>query len=328
MQGLKNLGATCAVNSLIQIICRNKYLRNSILNEDIPDNTLAIELKEILKILFIDKNSISPNKFIHKLYNTFNHFYLGEQIDITELWFLLFDKISQEIDIPIKKLEYKKIYDNIDLDHNLINLKADTIINNINNSKSSKWLQNCQGVILNQIKCNSCNYISYNFEPFISIQLDLPDNFNDNSITLTSLFRNYLNPIINNSDDWKCDNCKKFCKYTKSFKLWKVPNVLIFLIKRYDINNNKNNKPIDINTHINIKKGCILNNKDLDVSYNINSIAMHIGDLNGGHYFSICKNDDNNKFVMYDDLNIKVFNKDNNHFLKNNSDAYMIIYSI
>ena len=328
MQGLKNLGSTCAINSLIQIICRNHYLRNSILKQDIPDNTIAIELKEILKILFIDNNSVSPNKFIHKLYETFNHFYLGEQIDITELWFLLFDKISSEIDIPIQKLEYKKSYDNIDLDHNLIHLKANTIINNINNSKSSKWLENCQGVILNQIKCNKCNYLSYNFEPFISIQLDLPDNNTHSTVTLTSLFRNYLSPINNNSDDWKCDNCKNYCKYTKSFKLWKVPNVLIFLIKRYDINNRKNNKPIDINTHINIKNGCILSDKDLDVSYNINSIAMHIGNLDGGHYFSICKNDENDKFIMYDDLNIKVFNKDNNDFLNKNNNAYMIVYNI
>ena len=132
-------------------------------------------------------------------------------------WNHSFAKLSHEIDIPVEKLEYIKIYANIDLNHNLIHLKSNTIINNINNSKSSKWLENCQGVILNQIKCNKCNYLSYNFEPFISIQLDLPDN-KDSSVTLTSLFRNYLSPINNNSDDWKCDNCKNYCKYTKSFK--------------------------------------------------------------------------------------------------------------
>ena len=36
MQGLKNLGSTCAVNSLIQIICRNKYFIGGFI-KGIPD---------------------------------------------------------------------------------------------------------------------------------------------------------------------------------------------------------------------------------------------------------------------------------------------------
>ena len=51
MQGLQNLGNTCAINTLIQIICRNSFLRNSILNVDISNNTLAIELKEIIDLV-------------------------------------------------------------------------------------------------------------------------------------------------------------------------------------------------------------------------------------------------------------------------------------
>ena len=45
MQGLQNLGNTCAINTLIQIICRNAFLRNSILNQAVANNTLEIELK-------------------------------------------------------------------------------------------------------------------------------------------------------------------------------------------------------------------------------------------------------------------------------------------
>ena len=326
MQGLKNLGSTGAINSLIQIICRNKYLRNSLLNEDIPENTIAIELKEILKILYIDNNSISPNKFIYALYNSLNNYIVfGEQIDITELWFLLFDKISTEINLITYDNEYNKEYDNITIDNPLINSKAKYIISKFNNFKNSKWLENSQGIILNIIECNKCNNISYNFEPFISIQLDLPHN-NDN-ISLTSLFRNYLKSL-KNKDEWKCDKCNKCTEYTKSFKLWELPKVLVFFIKRYSNINEKNNRPVNINENINIKKGCILSDINLDLTYNLSSIGMHIGNLNNGHYYAICKNEKDNKFISYDDLDIKVFNKDNKNFLNNNKDAYMIVYSI
>jgi hypothetical protein len=52
MQGLDNLGSTCAINSLIQIICRTDNLRNIILNSNIEENTLTNHLKEILDIMY------------------------------------------------------------------------------------------------------------------------------------------------------------------------------------------------------------------------------------------------------------------------------------
>jgi hypothetical protein len=48
MQGLANLGFTCAINSLIQIICRNDIMRNIILNYDIDNDSLLHNLKEII----------------------------------------------------------------------------------------------------------------------------------------------------------------------------------------------------------------------------------------------------------------------------------------
>lgn len=325
MQGLQNLGNTCAINTLIQIICRNSFLRNSILNVDISNNTLAIELKEILNIMYIDNNSLSPNKFVKNLFDNLKVFNFGEQLDLTELWLLLFEKITNEISDYIPKIKYEKYFDNLKITDKEINIKADYIINNFNDNKNSLWLQNVQGVILNIIECTECNNNSYNFEPFTAIQLDLKDT--GESISLTSLFRDYLRHTTN-KDEWKCDKCNKCTKYKKIQKLWKVPNVLVFFLKRYDNINKKNNTKIDINENINIKNGCILSNHEQEVSYNIKSIGCHIGNLDGGHYYAICKNETDDKFVMYDDLDIKVFNNGNKNFLKNNNKCYMVVYSL
>ena len=325
MQGLQNLGNTCAINTLIQIICRNSFLRNSILNVDISNNTLAIELKEILNIMYIDNNSLSPNKFVKNLFDNLKVFNFGEQLDLTELWLLLFEKITNEISDYIPKIKYEKYFDNLKITDKETNIKADYIINNFNDNKNSLWLQNVQGVILNIIECTECNNNSYNFEPFTAIQLDLKDT--DESISLTSLFRDYLRHTTN-KDEWKCDKCNKCTKYKKIQKLWKVPNVLVFFLKRYDNINKKNNTKIDINENINIKNGCILSNHEQEVSYNIKSIGCHIGNLDGGHYYAICKNETDDKFVMYDDLDIKVFNNGNKNFLKNNNKCYMVVYSL
>ena len=118
MQGIENLGSTCAINSLIQIIARNDILRNIILNNNFAEDTISDQLKEIIDLMYVKNNSIIPRKFINTLYNIFKDiFYQGEQIDIGELWTFLSDKISDDmIAIPetnnINSLkEYLKIYD-------------------------------------------------------------------------------------------------------------------------------------------------------------------------------------------------------------------------
>ncbi|WP_396189851.1 hypothetical protein, partial [Flavobacterium sp.] len=98
MQGLQNLGSTCAINSLIQIICREPKLRNTILETDINDDTLLGNLKEIIHLMHNENKSLAPGKFIGKLFKSMDGiFRMGEQIDIGELWMFLFDKITNEI---------------------------------------------------------------------------------------------------------------------------------------------------------------------------------------------------------------------------------------
>ena len=110
MQGLANLGFTCAINSLIQIICRNDIMRNIILNYDIDNDSLLHNLKEIIILMHIDNKSIIPKKFVNKLYNLFgNIFNYGEQIDITELWIFMNQQIISEINN--ESLYYKLILD-------------------------------------------------------------------------------------------------------------------------------------------------------------------------------------------------------------------------
>ena len=48
MEGIDNLGGTCAINSLLQIIIRNDKLRSVILNLNPPENSFTSELKEVI----------------------------------------------------------------------------------------------------------------------------------------------------------------------------------------------------------------------------------------------------------------------------------------
>jgi len=65
-----------------------------------------------------------------------------------------------------------------------------------------------------------------------------------------------------------------------------------------------------------------------EVTYNLQSIGLHFGNLQGGHYISIC-NINNETFNIYNDENVRVINKDDfiQNNLKNNT-AYLILYEL
>jgi ubiquitin C-terminal hydrolase len=89
----------------------------------------------------------------------------------------------------------------------------------------------------------------------------------------------------------------------------------------------KNTEPININKTLCIKKGTILNDMSVDYRYKCTSLGYHFGNINGGHYCSLCKVDD--KFILYDDMNISlVDNEQINKVFESNRDAYMIVYTL
>jgi ubiquitin C-terminal hydrolase len=333
MQGLQNLGATCAVNSLIQIICRTDYLRDIILNSEVSPDTLTAELKEILHMMHHGNHHVSPGKFLTHLYRHFDGiFRRGEQMDIGELWMFLFDRLASEL--AHHSTEVDDNIRTVDLDtYNNAMMASDpdlqkhclVTMNRFNNNKTSAWLDTSQGIMLNIIKCNKCTNIVYNFEPFISIAVDIPED--DDLHTIAEMFRNYLKAQICD-EHWKCDKCNQSTSYTKQLKIWKMPNVLIFIIKRFANMHMKNTKPIIINKSICVKKGSILNDMSKDYNYKCTAMGYHLGGLYGGHYFSICNLPDD-KYVLYDDLNVNIISDEKiNGIFDCNKDAYMLVYTL
>jgi ubiquitin C-terminal hydrolase len=338
MQGIENLGSTCAINSLIQVITRNDILRNIILHSDFPDNTIGEQLKEIIDLMYVKNNSIIPRKFLNTLYNIFKDiFYQGEQIDIGELWTFLADKIADDIVIKdsqdpnnllLKDYYTEGIVYNSDTEFNsaivnckLLRKKYDYYYNKFNKKKSI-WQKNTQGFYLNTTRCVHCNLTFYNFEPFTSLNIDIPADILCPKIS-SMISQSLKEEVI--QGDWFCTKCNKNTAYKKSTKLWKLPDVLVIIIKRFINIRLKNEAPIFINDYLTFNKGSILSNKK-DATYIFSSTALHFGSLNGGHYSAICNTPNGN--ILYDDrtvINIDTDSKIN--FKEKNTHAYMLVYT-
>jgi ubiquitin C-terminal hydrolase len=344
MQGIENLGSTCAINSLIQIITRNDILRNIILNNTFADNTISGQLKEIIDLMYVRDNSIIPRKFLNTFYTIFEDiFYSGEQIDIGELWTFLSDKICDEIDgvdarasstacVPEDHLTEGVVYNDDALFYNaianckLLKKKYEYYYNKFN-KKVSPWQKSTQGFYLNTTRCVHCNLTFYNFEPFTSLNIDIPSDIKQPRVS-DLISKSLKEEVIEGA--WFCSKCAKNRAYKKSTKLWKLPDVLVIIIKRFINMNTKNDAPVSINDYLNFNKGSVLSNKN-DVVYDFSSTALHFGSLNGGHYSAICNTPDGD--ILYDDRNVvKIGAADaagatNLNFKDRSTNAYMLVYT-
>jgi ubiquitin C-terminal hydrolase len=336
MQGLENLGSTCAINSLVQIICRNHYLRNIILEYELSKDGIVDNLKEILILMHEKQKSLRPRKFINNIFKILNGtFKYGEQIDIYELWLFLSQEIIKEInederyhsvisDIKITDTFNKGLIINNDNDFAKLLLNNSPLKNKflyynikLNNNKISKYQSCIQGYFLNIITCLNCYNTLYNFESFITLNLNIINSNNSIVDMINELYKEDVR-----CDDWKCENCNKNSRYKKECKIWDLPKVLIIIVNRFSDITKKNEEPININDVLNFKKGTILNNINLEKKYYLSSLALHMGNVDGGHYVAICNND-TSYYNLYNDINVS--NIDN--FKIDNKYAYMIVYN-
>ena len=296
MEGLSNLGATCAINSLIQILFRLNRFKEIILNLDVSEGTITYELKDLFRCLNSNQ-SVSPNRFINNFYMIFKGiFNKFEQIDICELYLFMIQKIHDE---TCNEVIVNKLYVNIFEEH-IYKIACH------NNFKNSKIYDLLQGSYMNTIECIGCGNINRSFEPFIYIALDI----NQNS-SISDLLSNHFTSETRSKDEWKCDKCNNNCKYNKTSIVWKYPEVLFISLNRFKEIIKKNLEIVNINKELVYHK-----------KYNLQGIGFHHGMLEGGHYNAICKNENN--FYYYDDNNVGIINEIE-PILKSNN-CYLLCY--
>ena len=128
--------------------------------------------------------------------------------------------------------------------------------------------------------------------------------FNILSLDMSSSIKDSLDNFCKTEDmdgQVNCEVCQTKQDFQRTYKIDKLANNLIIHMKRFECINNrkyiKNNKPIDIQDIIHIT----------DNKYELRGINIHSGRRNGGHYYFIGKNL-NNEWTEYNDRNCHPIN--------------------
>lgn len=325
LTGLVNLGNKCFMNSIIQCMSNTIKLTDYFLSENFKQDDpeqLNNKKKQYafvkgyinLLINIWDYNQIlRPKSFVEVFSQFVKKYYTLEQQDSHEclMYFLnlLHEGLSYEIDVEIKG-EVKTETDA------LMKLSLETWKTNY--EKQYSFVIDCfNGLIYNNISCTNCEFKENVFEPCNSISITIPEQ----QSTLTECLEQYFTP--NSVCSWTCEKCEmKGC--TKNCTLWSLPNYVIIHLKRFTNDGRKLNTKIDFTLDdLNLTPFVCPEKQDSNnYIYTLYAVNYHSGNVDSGHYWSACKNLDNN-WYLFNDGNTSKYHNTIDIVTK---DAYILFY--
>lgn len=326
LTGIVNLGNRCYNSSIIQCLSNTLKLTDMILTDqerDILLNTKNKSKKEwlitnsyinLIRNIWESNQLIKPRSFLENFGKVYPKFANNNQHDSHEFMTYLLDALhstlSYEINVEIKGT----IQTNQD---KLMKLSLESWKSNYEKNYSS-LVDIFGGLLYNDIQCSSCDHNSIVFEPYTSLSLPISkDNLQG---CLDSYFKN--SEVI---ESWKCEKCnQQGCN--KAIKAWSFPDYLIIHLKRFSSSGTKITEHIDypidnldLTPYITKEKGDPNN-----YIYELYAVNSHSGSLNSGHYWSSCKNLDDN-WYLYNDACVTKYT-DNTIGSIVSKEAYILFY--
>ena len=314
LTGLANLGNTCFMNSVLQCISHtyefNDFLdterHKDLLNKK-ADSLILMEWDKLRKMMWEENCTISPGGFVMAIRKIARlkdkQIFTGyAQNDLTEFLIFLIEcfhnAINREVEMEIKG-KAKTTKDELAK-------KCYKMVKNMYESDYSEMLNIFYGTHVSMISSLDGDKISDSPEPFLMIQLEIPTikrrpNIYDCLDAYTKL------ETLEGDNMYFNEDKKEKEKVMKSIQFWKLPQILIVVLKRFICNGNrikKNEKNIDFDvTGLDLSKYVLGYGKG-DNKYELYGICNHSGGTMGGHYTSYVKNA-NNKWYHFNDTSCK-----------------------
>ncbi|XP_076237701.1 uncharacterized protein LOC143181237 isoform X3 [Calliopsis andreniformis] len=316
LNGLRNIGNTCFMNSVIQCLSNTRPLLEYLLNEQyLADiNTTTSSMKGALIKAF--------SQVIHELWevggdHVVNTTALKSQIQRFAPRFMGYSQQDAQ-----EFLRY--LLEGLHEDVNRVTVKPQPIHTDIPEmytdsqkaveswkrylrSEDSMIVDVFVGQLRSSLHCTACDHVSVTLDPFWDLSLPIPAR--SGTVKLSQCLEHFTREEVLDGDEKPtCSKCQMRRKCTKSFSIQKFPKILVIHLKRFS--------PMErFRGKLNVMVDFPLTGLDLSAfaaprvpgcTYNLYGVANHSGTTYSGHYTAYCKHPYSGEWHEYNDSRVSV----------------------
>uniref|UniRef100_A0A673TYH6 Ubiquitin carboxyl-terminal hydrolase 8 n=1 Tax=Suricata suricatta TaxID=37032 RepID=A0A673TYH6_SURSU len=310
LTGLRNLGNTCYMNSILQCLCNAPhladYFNRNCYQDDINRSNLlghkgevAEEFGIIMKALWTGQyRYISPKDFKITIGKINDQFAGYSQQDSQELLLFLMDGLHEDLN----KADNRKRHKEENNDH-LDDFKAaEHAWQKHKQLNESIIVALFQGQFKSTVQCLTCHKKSRTFEAFMYLSLPLAST---SKCTLQDCLRLFSKEEkLTDNNRFYCSHCRTRRDSLKKIEIWKLPPVLLVHLKRFSYDGRWKQKlqtSVDFPLESLDLSQYVIGPKNNLKKYNLFSVSNHYGGLDGGHYTAYCRNAARQRWFRFDD---------------------------
>ncbi|KAA3468404.1 ubiquitin carboxyl-terminal hydrolase 25-like [Gossypium australe] len=281
--GLRNLGNSCYLNSVLQCLTYTPPLANFCLRSQHSSSCDASASKKprdcpfcileawIARSLTLDLTLDAPSKIQSCLKIFAEHFRFGLQEDAHEFLRYVIDACHNTC-LRLKKLRLK-------------GSEGGGREEAVNDNTVVKEIFG--GALQSQVKCLGCGGESNKVDGIMDISLDIL-----NSGSLKEAMHKFFQPeVLDGNNKYKCENCKKLMAARKQLSIRQAPNILVVQLKRFEgIFGGKINRPVTFEEVLVLSSFMCKASQDPRPEYSLFGTIVHSGSSpESGHYYAYVK---------------------------------------
>ncbi|KAM9637794.1 ubiquitin carboxyl-terminal hydrolase 8 isoform 3-T3 [Morphnus guianensis] len=332
LTGLRNLGNTCYMNSILQCLCNAPhladYFNRNLYHDDINRSNflghkgeVAEEFGVIMKALWTGQYKyISPKDFKITIGKINDQFAGYSQQDSQELLLFLMDGLHEDLN----KADNRKRYKEENNDHLDDFRAAELAWHKHKQLNESIIVALFQGQFKSTVQCLTCHKKSRTFEAFMYLSLPLAST---SKCTLQECLRLFSKEEkLTDNNRFYCSHCKTRRDSLKKIEIWKLPPVLLVHLKRFSYDGRWKQKlqtSVDFPLETLDLSQYVIGPKNNLKRYNLFSVSNHYGGLDGGHYTAYCKNASKQRWFKFDDHEVSEISAS----AVKSSAAYILFYT-
>lgn len=310
--GLRNLGNTCFMNSVLQCLSNTKPLVEYFLRDDFTfdKNTTTSSMKgqlvtayaNLMKSMWNERSDsqVSPNSFKTQIQRFAPRFMGYAQQDAQEFLRYLLEGLHEDVNKVTSKPKHVTIQDE---DFSNDQDKAKEYWRVYLTYDNSHIVEIFVGQLKSELRFD-CDHRSVTFDPFWDLSVPIPKTRSDVSIIqcLTAFMKA---EVLDGDERPTCSKCKKRMRCTKSFSIQRFPTILVLHLKRFSQGRYSQKvstcvdfpEVLDMTEYSSEKGG-------KRVLYSLYGVSNHSGGVHSGHYTANGKHPYSGEWHVFNDTRV------------------------